>query len=133
MINPKHCKISLHKLGFTDINMTNEELNVEIAEYCGWKREFNGDHEDPEWYWIPPNNPDGNGTPPDYCNDLNAMRNVVNLLVSVKDQNSYISNIAEVCWSDFERKDNQVVFNQLTATPIQCAEAFLRTIHKWKD
>jgi hypothetical protein len=113
--------------------MTNEEINKDIAEYCGWKYEFNGNDEDPEWYWIPPNNPDGNGTPPDYCNDLNAMRNVVNLLVSVKDQNSYISNIAEVCWSDFERKDNQVVFNQLTATPIQCAEAFLRTIHKWKD
>jgi hypothetical protein len=115
------------------IDMTNEEIDKAIAEYCGWKYEFNGNDEAPEWYWIPPNNPDGNGTPPDYCNDLNAMRNVVNLLVSVKDQNSYISNIAEVCWSDFERKDNQVVFNQLTATPIQCAEAFLRTIHKWKD
>ena len=46
--------------------MTDQEINKTIAEFCGWKYEFNGDHEDPEWYWIPPNNPDGNGNPPNY-------------------------------------------------------------------
>lgn len=38
-----------------------------------WKREFNGDDEDPEWYWIPPNEPDGNGEPPSYLHDANAI------------------------------------------------------------
>ena len=110
--------------------MTDEAINKAIAEFDGYKSVvFNKGWKG----WIFARNSEVQVNIPDYCNDLNAIRNVVNLLVSVKDQNSYISNIAEVCWSDFERKDNQVVFNQLTATPIQCAEAFLRTIHKWKD
>jgi hypothetical protein len=114
------------------IDMTNEEIDKAIAEYCGWKCEFNGNDEDPEWYWIPPNNPDGNGTPPDYCNDSNAMRKVLLKLISTEQQNQYINNIAEVCWADVSRSNNQVVFNQLTASARQQAIAFVKTIGKWK-
>ena len=119
MINPKHCKISLHKLGFIDIDMTNEEINKDIAEYCGWKYEFNGNDEDPEWYWIPPNNPDGNGTPPDYCNDLNAMHEAENVLTTVQTttMSQYLHRRLGMLWG--------------FATASQRAEAFVRTIGKW--
>jgi len=109
--------------------MTNEEINKVIAEYCGWKREFNGDDEDPEWYWIPPNNPDGNGIPPDYCNDLNEMHEAEKTLS--RGQNYYqlygfgfyINTLTQICYQQ----------HILTATASQRAEAFVRTIDKWKE
>jgi hypothetical protein len=75
-----------------------------------------------------------NWTPvPDYCNDLNAMREALQIFISTEEQNKYISNIAEVCWVDVSRSYNQVVFNQLTTTARQQAEAFLKTIGKWEE
>jgi hypothetical protein len=53
--------------------MNPEAQRVAIAESQGWEHEFNGDHEDPEWYWIPPNDPDSDGEPPDFLSDLNAI------------------------------------------------------------
>jgi hypothetical protein len=105
--------------------MTNEEINKIIAEYCGWKYEFNGNDEDPEWYWIPPNNPDGNGTPPDYCNDLNAMHEAKETL-NFHQQTDYERNLI-IQYNDLP------MTNEFFATARQCAEAFLRTIGKWKD
>jgi hypothetical protein len=106
--------------------MTDSEINKIIAEYIQWKpaiifRDMTGK---PFEGWD---------IPPDYCNNLNEMHEAEKFLISVDHQNSYISNIAEICWGDFERQDNQVVFNQLTATSRQRAEAFLKTIGKWKE
>jgi len=134
MINPKHCKISLDKLGFIDIDMTNEEINKDIAEYCGWKYEFNGNDEDPEWYWIPPNNPDGNGTPPDYCNDLNAMAEAKNLLTGDK-RREFIEYLYEIVKQDknINAGPYSVMIEAFYATAKQQAIAFVKTIGKWKD
>ena len=128
MINPKHCKISLDKLGFIDIDMTNEEINKDIAEYCGWKYEFNGNDEDPEWYWIPPNNPDGNGTPPDYCNDLNAMHEAENTIKDPIQQSFYAEYLGD-CGS-FE-KGEYPTFRFVNSTAKERAIAFLKIIGKW--
>jgi len=109
--------------------MTNEEINKIIAEYCGWKYEFNGNDEDPEWYWIPPNNPDGNGTPPDYCNDLNEMHELENTL--------YKGFIDKDYWQKgygrFQNLLGELSTNPYSANARQRAEAFLRTIGKWKE
>ncbi len=112
--------------------MTNEELNVEIAEFRGWKREFNGDHEDPEWYWIPPNNPDGNGTPPDYCNDLNLMHETENSM-STRLNEKYEYWLRTVC--HFPDRESATGKNHhfYRATAKQRVEAFVRTIDKWKE
>ncbi len=103
--------------------MTNEEINKIIAEYCGWKREFNGDDEDPEWYWIPPNNPDGNGIPPDYCNDLNEMHEAEKML-NEKQEDIMNSTLWDIM-------DGRKYLWHSTAS--QRAEAFVRTIDKWKE
>jgi hypothetical protein len=70
---------------------------------------------------------------PNYLNDLNAMREAEKVLLTVNQQNRYQTEIAEICWSDEERGNNQVVFNQLTASATQRAEAFLRTLNLWTE
>ena len=112
--------------------MTNEEINKDIAEYCGWKYEFNGNDEDPEWYWIPPNNPDGNGTAPDYCNDLNEMREVERLLDD--DQwLEYMLNLQYVLRRNPDRGKWIVCQDNMHSTAAQRAKAFVITIDKWKE
>jgi hypothetical protein len=32
---------------------------IALSKYLGFKHEFNGDYEDPRWFWIPPSDPDG--------------------------------------------------------------------------
>ena len=111
--------------------MTNQKINKAIAEYCGWKYEFNGNDEDPEWYWIPPNNPDGNGTAPDYCNDLNEMREVERLLDD--DQwLEYMLNLQDVLQRDPHRGKWIVCQDNMHSTAAQRAKAFVKTIGKWK-
>jgi hypothetical protein len=102
--------------------MTNEEINKIIAEFRGWKYEFNGNDEDPEWYWIPPNNPDGNGTPPDYCNDLNAMHEAEKML-NEKQEDIMNSTLWDIM-------DGRKYLWHSTAS--QRAKAFVITIEKWK-
>jgi hypothetical protein len=106
--------------------MTNEEINKAIAEYCGWKYEFNGNDEDPEWYWIAPNNPDGNETSPDYCNNLNAMAEAENTL---NDDQQY--EYAYVLDGLIENRSCE--FNLIHASARMRAEAFVRTIGKLKE
>lgn len=67
----------------------------------------------------------------DPFNDLNACSRMEKLIVDTKLQNNYQNNIAEICWADFSRSSNQVVFNQLTALPEQRAEAFGLTLNLW--
>jgi hypothetical protein len=35
------------------------EASIEISKHMGFSHTFNGDYEDPDWFWIPPDNPDG--------------------------------------------------------------------------
>lgn len=104
--------------------MTDQEINKTIAEFCGWKYEFNGDHEDPEWYWIPPNNPDGNGNPPNYCNNLDAMHEA--------EKNLFTTNNWDACAyeSALQKETTSWAWH---STAKQRAEAFVRTIDKWKE
>jgi len=109
--------------------MTDEAINKAIAEFDGYKSVvFNKGWKG----WIFARNSEVQVNIPDYCNDLNAMRKVLLKLISTEQQNQYINNIAEVCWADVSRSNNQVVFNQLTASARQQAIAFVKTIGKWK-
>ena len=106
--------------------MTNRKINKAIAEYYGWKYEFNGNDEDPEWYWIPPNNPDGNGTPPDYCNDLNEMHEAENTL-NDDQQYEYAYVLDDLI------KNRSCEFDLIHASAQMRAETFVRIIGKWKE
>jgi hypothetical protein len=104
--------------------MTNEQINIAIAEACGWN---------------PPPEGMGNMTHgggkfmssekwrkshlPNYCNDLNAMHEAEKTL-SEEVRNHYIDLLGDIYLNSWEFA---------TATSMQRAEAFLKTIGKWEE
>jgi transcriptional regulator of NAD metabolism len=76
------------------------------------------------------------GTERDYASCLNAMHEAEKVLTP-EQQQTYVDHLADVCevyidhdvggWGDF------CAFAVFHATAAQRAEAFLRTIGKWKD
>ena len=98
--------------------MTNEQINIAIAEACGWKYEKNETHAPDGAFWWS-KKPEF----PDYCNDLNAMHEAEMMLKSedCHTYGCYCSNLYE----DFG--------NTVSLTARQRAEAFLRTIGKWEE
>ena len=112
--------------------MTDTEINIAIAEVCGWKHY----HLD---LWVPPqqtNDPDGFSelqcdSLPDYLNDLNAMHEVEKALDD-EQWLDYVRCLQEDVLQRWPGKYRQ--WAALThATAAQRAEAFLRTIGKWKN
>lgn len=101
--------------------MTNQELNIAIAEACGWTD-------------IPIIGGMYGQTPiPDYCNDLNAMHEAEKTLT--KDQQIDFSvqlgrlvtthlPASRAAWMDYAIAH---------ATARQRAEALARTLNVWKD
>ena len=99
--------------------MTDNEINAAIAEACGWTKE------DGVYFWT------ANGidcTYPelwDWCNDLNAMHEAESILTT--DQfylySSWIDKLAP--------KNEYRAF--LGATARLRAEAFLRTLGRWRN
>ncbi len=99
--------------------MTYEEINIAIAEACGWKYANNETHApDGSFWWS--KEPEI----PDYCNDLNAMHEAE----KVFDTALYCRYINELC--DLTIKGNNSMY---MATARQRAEAFLKTIEKWNS
>lgn len=100
--------------------MTNEQINIAIAEACGWKPTTDGGI-----CW------DCNGapivTPPDYCNDLNAMHEAEKKLTEKRLQ-TYLDFLADAPRDDVYQTWTGSVF----ATARQRAKAFLKTIGKWE-
>ena len=72
--------------------------------------------------------------PPDYLNDLNAMHEAEKVLSPANQLASGESQWSEyLVWLGFCGKNKtHVVYGCVTATAAQRAEAFLRTIGKWK-
>jgi len=102
--------------------MTSEQINIAIAEACGWQV-----HPRDRFIVIPPNSPHSVQplyTIPDYCNDLNAMHEAEKTL----DDYQYF-NYCRHHLPDTQRSE---MAQGRTATAHQRAEAFLRTIGKWE-
>ena len=87
--------------------MSQEEQRIAIAEACGWKTGYR----DPEaWHPLP-----------DYLTDLNAMHEAENSLTTAQmtTMSQYLYRRLGMLWG--------------FATASQRAEAFLRTVGKWKE
>ena len=107
--------------------MKDEEINVAIAEACGWTRvrgmtQAKDDLEPKCWL------PKGKTDPwkavhkcPDYCNDLNAMHKAEAMLLE------------GVNWEGYHNGLRDMIFPVWHANARQRAEAFLRTVGKWKE
>ena len=114
--------------------MTDEKINIAIAEACGWK---NADHPDVMKFkqgWTMPEewcmDPNGvlrfNHNRPDYCNDLNAMHEAEKTLT----EEQCVFFRAHL----HERLEDHPASRYLWhATAAQRAEAFLITLGKWEE
>lgn len=106
--------------------MNDREINIAIAEACGllgpWTEQVTSCGCDGQWDLF---NSDKVRLP-DCCNDLNAMHEAEKILKDNKNQrvwDSYILFLDESLGSG----------DKIHATASQRAEAFLRTIGKWKE
>ena len=98
--------------------MTPEEQRTAIAEACGWKTGYR----DPEaWHPLP-----------DYLNDLNAMHEAEKVLTDDQDL-EYSEALEQVVGARFGCNNAEDMRRLRSATAAQRAEAFLRTIGKWKE
>ena len=98
--------------------MSEEQINIAIAEACGWRQsERNIAH----WHHVSePYSHILTGDLPNYCNDLNAMHEAEETL----DCNQ---------WEVWHRIVGEWPTELARLTASQRAEAFLRTIGKWKE
>lgn len=118
--------------------MTNEQINIAIAEACGWNdvRRPNNEFGRRAYGWIRTEH--GNRTLetqiPDYCNDLNAMHEAEGSLNGWK-IDTYIGHLYESNQADIISPNlwERIAVRRSThATARQRAEAFLKTIGKWE-
>ena len=122
--------------------MTTEQINNAIQDAQGFRERGGGpfgiyyDKENDDRYWAYPPNAlpftlpytDTDGCVylplPDYCNDLNAMHEVELGLTTQK---------FETFWVKLASMYPEEARYAISATALQRAEAYLRTIGKWKD
>jgi hypothetical protein len=115
--------------------MSDDQINVAIAEACGWvdRGSFNesrpedhkfkrriGNTENYEWRWQHEFN---------YCTDLNAMHEAEKVLKGYEQIATYVWHLENRSgdWST----DEHLMATHATAR--QRAEAFLRTLGKWEE
>jgi peroxiredoxin len=101
--------------------MTDEEINRVIDEFLGWEKCKRCDDKDCAY------NQNKN-----YCNDLNAMHEAYSTMTEDK-QWEFIKTLVNYQQGSFpllSRSESLVLAN---ATARQRAEAFLRTVGKWKE
>lgn len=99
--------------------MTDQQINWEIALVCGWIY-YDGWH-----------HPDGKSELPNYCNDLNAMHEAEKTLWPMEP--IFLSTYCELLMKSRYPSEWGSAWGYIHATARQRAEAFLRTIGKWKE
>lgn len=119
--------------------MTEQEQRIAIAEACGYtlgvskEQSFaNPENKIERKAWF---NPNGCivGKLPDYLHDLNAIHEAEEVIPDDK-QASYAHELANLSQSvGWLPESGTSIFRLVRATAAQRAEAFLRTIGKWKD
>jgi len=115
--------------------MTDFEINIAIAEHCGWER-----HPMDQWIVTDPKYPHSVqplSTIPKYCEDLNAMHEAEEHLKE-HEWESMFELLIKIRWrdaSDEQRKDygSGKTLSPSRAKAKQRAEAFLRTLGKWEE
>jgi len=113
--------------------MTNEQINIAIAEACGWKLvKDDPNHEpymeDPLGYKIAINSLQHRL--PNYCKDLNAIHDAV---MTLPENKRILYGMYLSCACGHIDKNNVGLWHISTATARHRAEAFLKTIGKWEE
>jgi len=119
--------------------MTPDEINVAIAEHLGWtqvrvipphpRRKSEG----PTIAGNPPaTSEDRSILVPDYCGSLDAMHEPEESLVGTDRRTLYLDHLYAIVCDDGAQKWEREWFT-VAAKAAQRAEAFLRTIGKWRS
>ena len=112
--------------------MTKEQINIAIAESLGWSIFHRNDKgEIKSW-----KHPDGSiwqepWVPLRFTEDLNAMHEVEKSIIDPRKMLDYFNHLSR--YNDPDARSIQDSFNIITATALQRAEAYLRTIGKWNE
>jgi hypothetical protein len=103
--------------------MTPRQKRIAIAEHCGWRGQ-RFDHIKQRMTYDAP----------DYLNDLNAMHEAEKVL-GILERGTYQNILGSACGGIREDDGGHFVSHResIHATASQRAEAFLRTIGKWKE
>jgi hypothetical protein len=114
--------------------MSEEQINIAIAEACGWTEisweQLTNPREAIERKHYCKNNTEHFcGWLPDYCNDLNAMHEAEKVLP----RQLYHVDYWQKGYGRFQTIVSEMTVTPFSATASQRAEAFLKTIGKWKD
>jgi|Laugresu1bdmlbdd_1035124.scaffolds.fasta_scaffold08362_4 pterin-4a-carbinolamine dehydratase len=112
--------------------MTDEQINIAIAEACGWRLIFKTKIRQ---YGRPPWKIDGcRKRIPDFCNDLNAM-NEAEKVLDYEQSEVFSDKVADIVQAVNHEMDYPFPwhFARIHATARQRAEAFLRTLGKWEE
>ena len=109
--------------------MTDQEINIAIAEACGWTyvNRYGGRTKHATWAKWKVRNPEENQNShdlPNFCDDLNAMHEAEKVL-SPLCRAEYAIALADIT------NRRGVELDYVGATARQRAEAFLRTLGKW--
>ena len=123
--------------------MTPEQINIAIAEACGWTEigSYYKNWDGPDtiiWDGISPTEECQKGNIRskilDYCGDLNAMHEAEKVLADPQ-TDTYLDMLAQVCGHQYKSwsERNEHLFWCWNATARQRAEAFLRALNKWED
>ncbi len=109
--------------------MTPEQINIAIAEECGWSHKTIREY---TYWWheennksLPPND-DGMRSCPNYHGDLNAMHEAVVFTIH-RDP-----NLRRIYYQTLDTITGDQ-WNTIDATAAQRAEAFLKVKGKWKE
>jgi hypothetical protein len=107
--------------------MTDTEINIAIAECCGWHdidpvrvngpEGYKPDCEGDVWSYVP-----------NYCADLNAMHEAI-----MSQPGSIRVSINHVLMETLRPNEPFILDRTINATSRQRAEAFLKTLGKWKE
>jgi hypothetical protein len=117
--------------------MTEQEQNIAIAEACGWTRRNDLDYvtgKDSTFHqvWERGGRTCDQETMPNYTTDLNAMHEAL-MTLQEDDQVEFCLRLTEVVRRGKPVGTGLRQWDQNNATPAQRAEAFLKSIGKWKD
>lgn len=113
--------------------MSPEKQQIAIAEACGWS---NLQYSDYKPLGLVGRHPGGSEQNllrvPDYLNNLNAMREATMARLQGYEEN-FFYELSNVVNGEVEPHLQDDMFCLANATAAQRAEAFLRTIGKWKE
>lgn len=117
--------------------MSEEEINVAIAEACGWTHTKTIRNPNETAYGRHPihtANVPWELPLPDYCNDLNAMHEAIRIF-DYEDAERFADYLCDICEQSNRQKDNPEPwkFAVTNAAANLRAEAFLRALGKWSE